>query len=160
MADDDSKIFVDTVNVLLGKLALDQGWITPEQLKKALAEQVGDLGRGLCPVRPLGAILVAQGYLNSNQLVRLLRMQRERNQAADPRRHEETLLGRLLVKNGHVAQERVEECLRIQRQAIESDAALVPRLGELLVERGHTSTKAVSECLSLQAAARAVTTGA
>ncbi|HZE96753.1 MAG TPA: protein kinase, partial [Planctomycetota bacterium] len=51
----------------LGRLALEWAWITPLQLKDALAQQESDPAR-----RRLGAILVARGILSENQLRQLL----------------------------------------------------------------------------------------
>jgi len=55
----------------LGKLAVDRGMITAQQLQGALVEQskAREAGR---PIRPLGQILVARGYITAAQLSELL----------------------------------------------------------------------------------------
>jgi type IV pilus assembly protein PilB len=52
-------------------------------------------------------------------------------------------IGELLVRNGHVTAERVEEALALQ-------GAAGKRLGELLVARGWVSSRAVAEALAQQ----------
>lgn len=52
--------------------ALQQGLITTEQLKNALAEQARDLSQRKEGVRPLGSILVAKNFLTPGQLQELI----------------------------------------------------------------------------------------
>ena len=63
---------------LLGRKALERGWITPEQLAEAVAEQ----GRGARP-RPLGNILAARGALSDERLIQLLEELRSAPLGAD-----------------------------------------------------------------------------
>ncbi|HEV3027402.1 MAG TPA: protein kinase, partial [Planctomycetota bacterium] len=54
----------------LGQKALERGWITPEQLAEAQADQEQGARRG--KVRPLGNILASKGFLSDERLVALL----------------------------------------------------------------------------------------
>jgi serine/threonine protein kinase len=62
--------------LLLGKMLLERGLITPDQLREALAERARSLSDG--SARPLGIILVAKGFLSDSQLVNLLAEQAPR----------------------------------------------------------------------------------
>jgi len=65
---------LDRMGVHLGKLALDGGLITPEQLREALVEQARAATRGGEP-RMLGEILVDKKYITQPQLAELLQKQ-------------------------------------------------------------------------------------
>ncbi len=54
-----------------GCIAIEQGFITPEQLKEALAEQVDDEVSNK-PHRVLGIILFEKGWLTSEQIETVL----------------------------------------------------------------------------------------
>lgn len=136
------------LDLLLGRMALARGLVTPRQLQEALAEQaLKDAARADIPEgspsppppapgvpRPLGVILVAKGYLTDRQLTALLEEQKAG--ALDPRtaRREDLLLGRILIQRGQVSAERVNECLRLQAEALEarvgaSDSSRPPAAG-------------------------------
>jgi serine/threonine protein kinase len=51
---------------------VERGWITPDQLAEARAEQSRDSAQGRAKPRPLGNILASKGYLSSERLVSLL----------------------------------------------------------------------------------------
>ncbi len=50
-----------------GRLAVEKGFITPEQLKEAVTEQIDDNISGR-PHRVIGTILFEKGWLTSEQL--------------------------------------------------------------------------------------------
>jgi len=138
------------LGILLGTLALKKGYITPEQLRSALALQaVGVVTPGAAP-RALGEILVTRGDLTDSRLSSLLEDQRVR--AADPGGllALDSLLGRVLIDSEQVPPARVHECLRLQATALELGAAVVPRLGELLVQKGYATAEAVGRALARQ----------
>ena len=62
--------------LLLGKMLLERGLITAEQLREALADRAQGMRQGTA--RPLGVILVAKGFLSDTQLVQLLAEQAHR----------------------------------------------------------------------------------
>jgi serine/threonine protein kinase len=55
-------------DALIGKLALELRWVTPLQLREALAEQWADTEGGRGKSRSLGSILVSRGVLTEVQL--------------------------------------------------------------------------------------------
>src|SRR5947207_13845951 len=59
-------------DALIGKLALERGWVTPLQLREALSEQWADVEAGRGKTRSLGSILVTRGLLTEPQLQQLL----------------------------------------------------------------------------------------
>jgi tetratricopeptide (TPR) repeat protein len=62
----------DSQELHLGRLALQGKFITPEQLKEALAEQGRERPEGESRARSLGNILVERGFLKVEQLVSLI----------------------------------------------------------------------------------------
>jgi len=62
----------------LGQLALERGFVSPEQLEECLRDQAGMAGPER---RPIGALLVGRGHMTADQLADLLQVQRSR----DPR---------------------------------------------------------------------------
>lgn len=63
--------------LLLGNMALEARFITPDQLRVALGDQSRDLDQGKTP-RQLGVILLARGWLSEGRLQTLLQSQAER----------------------------------------------------------------------------------
>jgi WD40 repeat protein/predicted Ser/Thr protein kinase len=62
--------------LLLGKMLLERGLITPDQLREALVERARHLSDGERHSTPLGGILVKKGYLTHDQLTGLMQEQR------------------------------------------------------------------------------------
>lgn len=62
--------------LLLGKMLLERGLISPDQLREALADRARSMSDGAA--KPLGIILVAKGFLTDTQLVQLLAEQANR----------------------------------------------------------------------------------
>jgi hypothetical protein len=61
----------DGLDTYLGTRGLQEGQVTPDQLKEALAERSRDASRRKA-ARSLGAILVAKGFLSHGQLQSLV----------------------------------------------------------------------------------------
>src|SRR6185369_3638224 len=61
----------DVLDTYLGTRALQEGLVTPDQLKEALAEQSRDLSNRK-GARSLGAIMVSKGFLTHGQLQSLI----------------------------------------------------------------------------------------
>jgi tetratricopeptide (TPR) repeat protein/predicted Ser/Thr protein kinase len=135
---------------LVGKLALQKGWINADQLKDALAEQEGSERGGAR--RPLGVLLVSRGALSEERLVALLEEQKKvlEAAAADARlRREDHLFGQILIKQGAASEEQIHKALRRQAEAAERGEIPVPRLGQILMEMG-ISAPDVQSTLKLQ----------
>src|SRR4026207_1218168 len=58
--------------LLLGKMLLERGLITPDQLREALVERARTLSDGERQATPLGGILVRKGFLTDDQLQGLM----------------------------------------------------------------------------------------
>jgi len=58
--------------LLLGKMLLERGLITPDQLREALVERARSVSVGEKQTTPLGGILVRKGYLTDTQLLGLM----------------------------------------------------------------------------------------
>ncbi|HVR87435.1 MAG TPA: protein kinase, partial [Planctomycetota bacterium] len=58
--------------LLLGKMLLERGLITPDQLREALVERARSVSDGDRQTTPLGGILVRKGYLTDSQLLGLM----------------------------------------------------------------------------------------
>jgi serine/threonine-protein kinase len=143
-------------DVRLGKLAVQKGLLSEEQLRQALDEQRLGVQRGRRKPRRLGVILSEKRFLSDEQVLLLLEEQEAKFAAQAQRRAEDRLLGQILVDAGFVDREKVEACLRIQDDAVRYGAEEVPLLGELLIEKGHVSAEAIEEALELQKGVPAV----
>ncbi len=133
--------------ILFGKIALRHGFVAAPQLRKAIQEQE----RAPFP-RPLGAILVDLGFINLDQLGRILEIQQQNLQKPAtghaPATKDDAIFGRLVVKRGFATQEQVNEGLRIQEQREIQGRS--QRLGEVLVERGYVTPAQVERVLEIQ----------
>src|SRR5262245_14667771 len=129
------------VDVRLGKLAVQKGLLSPEQLKEALEEQRLGVERGRRKPRRLGVILAGKHLLTDDQVLALLEEQEARLAAQEQRRAEDRLLGQILVDAGFASADKVDACLRIQEEAVRYGADEIPLLGELLVEKGFAKAQ-------------------
>lgn len=134
----------------LGRMAIEQGLVTPPQLQEALDEQARDAGAGSAVPRPLGTILVAKGHLTPDQLVKLLEEQQARNVDITSFRREDRRLGKILIHRGAIPPALVQECLRHQASLLSEGQSGIPRLGEILIMRGYASAEAVRQALAAQ----------
>jgi len=144
----------------LGKLAIEHGWITYDQLTQCIRAQereaLGEdpdktMGRG--GGRPLGVIMTSMGLITDQQLVDLYEEQRHRIEALRSYRlieKGENMLGQLLVGQGHCTQNQINKCLEQQRRMAEQGVTPVPRLGELLVEHGFVDAATIRDLLGQQ----------
>ena len=103
----------------LGDLLVAEGLVTPGQVAEAVRVQ-GTLDR----YAPLGHILITQGLLTRDQLVTVLERHRRSSR-----------LGTLLVKDGDVTREQIEEALVEQRRAGGGLGAALIKLGHITEER-------------------------
>jgi hypothetical protein len=145
----------------LAKLALEKGYITPEQLNECVRLQEEDKFKGdpnvtrgrRVPTRPLGTVLVAKGYLTDERLLELYEEQQRRLESMREYRliqQGEFLLGQLLVQHNKATQIQVNKCLEHQRRMAEMGTIPVPRLGEIMVDHGFVDGETVARMLELQ----------
>src|SRR5204862_4902685 len=136
---------------LVGKLALQKGIISAEQLKDCLAEQAALLKAG--QKRPLGVIMVGRGHMKDEDLLDLLEEQRkvlaERSNYTQVRK-EDFLFGQILLKQGVATSEEINQALRLQAESAERGEMSVPRLGQILIDMGVTEEKEIQKTLKLQ----------
>jgi hypothetical protein len=133
-------------SLLIGQIALDLKLITREKLQQCL-----DLQAGQAKPRPIGALLVQEGFLTEEALARAIEEQRRRLEDSVPfatARKADASFGRLLVLGGHATQEHVNEALRAQQDL--ADRGVRKRLGELLVDSGRLPFEKVFVILKQQ----------
>jgi hypothetical protein len=138
-------------SLLLGRIAVEKGYLRPLDLDRCVRAQVGDpLCRGGRFMAPLGEILVSRGYLSDAQLGELLDEQRRRLDAPLPGngRVADALFGRQVVREGLASESAVNAALRLQAVMEEIGVGDVPRLGQLLVERGVLAAADVERLLA------------
>ncbi len=133
-------------DVLIGRIAVERGLVSAEQLAECISEQRAAEGA------PLGPILVRRGFLKEEDVAALLQEQERRlseaRDVSDPRL-EDALFGRLLIRQGLVPEGQVFECLRAQADLAERGER-VPSLGDLLVRRGYLSVDLADPALLLR----------
>jgi hypothetical protein len=136
--------------LLLGRIAVEKGYLQPGDLDRCVRAQVGDPRcRGGRFMAPLGEILVSRGYLSDAQLGDVLDEQRRRLEAPLPGdgRVVDSLFGRRIVRERLASEAAVNAALRLQAVMEEVGVQPVPRLGQLLVERGCLSREDVERLL-------------
>ncbi len=133
-------------DVLFGKIAMQLGLLTREQIDAAVAlQELED------KPRPLGEILVDKRYITQGELQKILEQQKFNLSKVDgvtQQKKEDILFGKVAIREGLATADEVNECLREQAK-MESDGS-VRRLGELMVERGILSTTQVQKILERQ----------
>ncbi len=154
-----SRAVASRKDALLGRIAVERGLITNDQLKACMMEQQvapADPNKTVGPggaTRPLGALLLSKGLLQEKQLLELLEEQDRRLKSLDAfqrMQKVEYLFGQLLVKHDHATQLQINKCLEIQQKRAEMGLLPIPRLGELLVEHGFVDKNTVAEVLKMQ----------
>ncbi|MBI4564994.1 MAG: hypothetical protein HY716_09920 [Planctomycetes bacterium] len=142
-------------DLLLGRIAVERGLITETQLEETFREQTTagcQSGRTVLPPL-LGDLLIAKGWIQKEDLQKLLREQIRRFQSLDPLSDSveaDLQIGQILVRRHQATQNQVNKCLEIQLDLADSGRAPVPLLGELLVRHGYVSETNVREALQAQ----------
>lgn len=131
--------------LLMGKLLVEAGFVSEEQLAKTLRNQEGH--RALrWPGHPLGHHLVIENVIRRDLLETILR---ERDavsgEAAD------VLFGKIAVRNGFISEETLEECLREQEATRTAGGAPEP-IGRLLVRKKLLTEQSLQAILDRQKA--------
>lgn len=132
-------------DILIGKIALNNSFITREQLDECLELQRGGKKEAL------GELLREKGYLTKTQLVTLLQLQdkkmtRPHTVLRVPKK--EILFGRLAIKLGMATKDHVYESLR--EQGLMRDRGKKYRLGQVMIMRGYLSLAQVEMLLQIQ----------
>ncbi len=136
----------DPHRYLLGRIAVEHGLLTEEQLQKCIEIQRSSGN----PTR-LGQVLLDLGYVNRHQLRFIEAKQGQRMEETDVfqnRPAREVLFGKLVVQLGYCREHHVNECLR-ESALREADGQEV-RLGELMVARGYLSPYQLNAVLAEQ----------
>ncbi|MDQ7778473.1 MAG: protein kinase, partial [Planctomycetota bacterium] len=138
------------IDLLLGKIALEKGYLTRNQLDDCVAAQEREQ-RETGAYRPLSEIMLIRGVIDRPTLQELVKLQQEKFRKAQEfsaSRREDGVFGQLLIQRKLVPADKVNECLRVQEQMAERDIHL--RLGEVLVKKGCMTAAQVREVLLLQ----------
>ncbi len=133
-------------SLLIGQIALEMGLLTEEQLRDCLSLQAGQ-----AQARPIGNVLIENGFLTREKLGTVVAEQHRRMKESVPyamATKAEAAFGRLVVKSGLVSEEHVNEALRAQQDFAERGTR--KRLGELLVEAGRLIPETVLAVLAKQ----------
>src|SRR5687767_3415428 len=96
---------------LVGQIALEAGFLTPEQLDRCVAVQKGDTSKAL------GSILVEAGYLTEDQLAEVRRLQDSRFERLETDPARGGLFGQLAVRLGYITPADLHRTLRGQADA-------------------------------------------
>lgn len=131
--------------ILLGKLALQQGYLTQAHLDILLREQASGGGR------TLAELLVERHFLTPEELLALQRLQatnlaRPSDYSSKPRL--ETMIGGEALRRGWITLDQLNDAIRVQGLLeAQGDAK---RLGEILYARGYLTRSQVFELLRSQ----------
>jgi len=127
---------------LVGQIALEAGFVTPEQLDKCVAVQKGDTSKAL------GSILVEAGYLTEDQLAEVRRVQDSRFERLETDPARGGLFGQLAVRLGYITPADLHRTLRGQEDARRRGSSLL--LGQLLLQRKLITAEQYLELLRRQ----------
>ncbi len=136
----------DARETIFGKVCLERGWVTREQIKDCLRRRAAGESSSL------STLLVDGGMVSPDQ-AELLRSEIARLLESDDFeavRRKDASLGQILVKKGIVSKEHVLEALSIQ-EFQGGKGGPVQRLGEILLEKGHVTFATLGETLRLHA---------
>ncbi len=144
---------------LLGRIAVERGFLNEEQLAVCIKEQIlphsdpnQTIGRS-SGRRPLGQVLLAKGHIQEQDLISLLEEQSRRLRLVEEYQRMlkvDLLFGQVLVKNNKATQNQINKCLELQEEMVTKGVSPIPRLGELLVDHGYIDRLTVQETLRIQ----------
>jgi DNA-directed RNA polymerase subunit RPC12/RpoP len=143
----DEVLMATKADFLIGRIALREGYLTQEQLYDCVMLQERS------PAKPLGAIMVTRGYINSDQLNKILDIQRtalEEIGEGSRASRKTLLLGKVLIDKGLASEYQVNECLRLQARMAELGIKPIPHLGEIMLKRGYINQDRLQTALMLQ----------
>jgi len=131
---------------LIGKIVVSQGFATEEQVRQCIKIQ-----EQVRPDKPLGEILIDEGFINTAQLISVLDKQFSELQETDPharQRRLDILFGQLVITKGVAPSRTVYDALREQENLAHN--GIEKKLGEILQEKGVISLTRMQEILQAQ----------
>jgi hypothetical protein len=128
---------------LIGQIALEEGFITADQLQRCMALQAKET-----PSRPLGRILLETGCISDDRLADVVRIQATRFEqlAADPSRG--GLFGQLALRLGYLTAAQLHDGLREQQASGRGGSSLL--LGQVLLKNKTLTTDQFLDLLRRQ----------
>jgi tetratricopeptide (TPR) repeat protein/predicted Ser/Thr protein kinase len=145
----------DAYETIVGKVCIERGWVTREQLVDCLKEissvdEPAPEGSG--SKSRLTDMLVARGLVKGEQMEALrdeVAKILESSASYTVVRKSDSTLGQILVKTGKITKEQLIESLSIQQFAASKGGA-VPRLGEVLIQKGYVTFAVIEEAVRSQ----------
>ncbi len=128
---------------LFGKIAVERGHLTAEQLETLLKEQ-SDAAQAAQTLL-LGDLCIRKGFLTQNQVRRILESQRNGDTGG-----ETTNLGALAIRNGLATPQEIDLALEAQKSPEGEEAKEPPRLGEILLAMGTLTPQEQKALLAAQ----------
>ncbi|MBI4617362.1 MAG: protein kinase [Planctomycetes bacterium] len=120
---------------LFGEIALSNNMITEEMLEECLRYQ-----EDVDPAKVIGQILLEKGYLSSEQIDLVLKIQNTARSAQDRKVKEQIAEDEQLVQHilerSFATREEIDECVHLQQKTRKNSGKLVP-LGELLLRKKY-----------------------
>lgn len=142
------------LEALFGRVAVDLGLITPEQLSECLAMQHTEYVEGETrrQHKPIGVLLMERGYLSYESFLKVVAEQDRRMNK--PVRHallsrKDLLFGQLAVRQGFITGDQLHRALRKQATMVELGRP-VKRLGQVLTEMEFLRPDQVLAILDIQ----------
>lgn len=130
-----AKKTLDARTSLFGRMAMETGLVTYEDIVECIEEQERVRNEGGTPLK-LGELLIEKGILDKDQVEMILKQQ------ANP----SSLMGRQLLESKLVTREQLKECLDEQIH-FHRLGQTPPRLGELLVKKGYVTDAQIKSLL-------------
>jgi hypothetical protein len=133
-------------DVLFGKIAVDRGFVTANQLARCVSAQ-----KAMDKPAAIGEILLQKDFVTSQQLSEILEAQRKGLDEIDRmarQKKKDYMFGKIAAREGIATEREVNECVREQAELEERGKFVA--LGELMLEGGFLTPRQVQEILSLQ----------
>jgi len=145
----------DGLKCLFGRIALNWGYVTSEQIEECVDEQerirTESSGEKDVHVPPLGEMLVKKGHISWDRCEEILTFQEAMlsNKLKDGESSlGEMLMGQVALDKGLIEREQLESALSIQARDIEKGK--YQRLGKIMMDLGYLTPENVLTLLSLQ----------
>ncbi|NOZ02279.1 MAG: PAS domain S-box protein, partial [Deltaproteobacteria bacterium] len=133
---------------LFGRIALEKGFVTEDQLEKA----VENWGKSSSRAKHIGAIMVEGGFITARERDEILQTQnREASSPKDEKGDNHVSrprLGTLALRAGDISKAQFAECLKAQRRLREIGDQV--ELGQIMVRMGYIDSQRVEELLAMQ----------
>jgi len=139
---------------IVGKVCVERGWVTRDQLVDCLRQvaTTADTPTSDSSKSRLSDMLIARGLVSEDQMSSL-REEVSRILASDSAftvvRRDDTALGQILVNAAACTKEQIIEALSIQQHLVDRGGP-APRLGEILLQKGYVTFAAIERGLQSQ----------